>query len=215
MTNHDLPEHQAWMSTPVELPELPWAKDGLEPIISANTIDYHYGKHHKAYVDKTLELVKGTDLEGKSLELIMDYATRNADKKVLFNNSAQIWNHSFYWKCLAPKGTVKPSDELKALIDRDFGSWEEFRKQLIQAGMTQFGSGWAWVVVEGGKLSILKTPNADEPHTETASPVLTLDVWEHAYYLDYQNKRQAYLEAVIDNLVNWHYVEVQIEKHLG
>lgn len=215
MTDHKLPEEQKWMVTPVALPELPWAKDALEPIISANTIDYHYGKHHKAYVDKTLELVKGTELEGKSLEMIMDNAAHKADKKVLYNNAAQVWNHNFYWKCLAPKGTVKLSDKLKAMVDRDFGSWEEFRKQLIQAGMTQFGSGWAWVVVEGGKLSILKTPNADEPHTETASPVLTLDVWEHAYYLDYQNKRQAYLEAVIDNLVNWDYVEVQIAKHKG
>lgn len=215
MTDQKLPEHKNWMSTPVELPQLPWAKNALEPIISANTIEFHYGKHHKAYVDKTLELVKGTDLEGKSLELVMAYASTHADKKVLYNNAAQIWNHSFYWKCLAPKGTVQPSDELRAMADHDFGSWEEFRKQLVQAGLTQFGSGWAWVVVEGGKLSIVKTPNAEEPWTATASPVLTLDVWEHAYYLDYQNKRQAYLEAVIDNLVNWDYVEVQIEKHRG
>ncbi len=215
MTDHDLPELLDWMVTPVALPELPWAKDALEPIISANTIDFHYGKHHKAYVDKTLELVAGTALEGKPLELVMEYAAGKADKKVLYNNAAQVWNHSFYWKCLAPKGTVKPSEELKAMIDRDFGSWVEFRKQLIAAGMTQFGSGWAWVVVEGGKLSIFKTPNAEEPWTETASPVLTLDVWEHAYYLDYQNKRQAYLEAVVDNLVNWDYVESQIVKHQG
>lgn len=215
MTENKIPEQQNWMVTPVELPQLPWAKNALEPIISANTIDFHYGKHHKAYVDKTLELIQGTELEGKPLELVMDYAAGKADKKVLYNNAAQIWNHSFYWKCLAPKGTVKPSDKLHSMIDRDFGSWEEFRKQLIQAGMTQFGSGWAWVVVGNGKLSVLKTPNADEPWTETVSPVLTLDVWEHAYYLDYQNKRQAYLEAVIDNLVNWDYVEEQIVKYQG
>lgn len=215
MTEDKIPEQKNWMVTPVELPQLPWAKNALEPIISANTIDFHYGKHHKAYVDKTLELIQGTELEGKTLEVVMDYAAGKADKKVLYNNAAQIWNHSFYWKCLAPKGSVKPSDKLKAMINRDFGSWEEFRKQLIQAGMTQFGSGWAWVVVGNGKLSILKTPNADEPWTETVSPVLTLDVWEHAYYLDYQNKRQAYLEAVIDNLVNWDYVEEQIVKYQG
>lgn len=215
MTDYKLPELQSWMVTPVELPTLPWAKDALEPIITANTIDFHYGKHHKAYVDKTLELVKGTQLEGQPLELIMEYASQHADTKVLYNNAAQIWNHSFYWKCLAPKGTSAPSENLKAMVNRDFGSWDEFRKQLIQAGMTQFGSGWAWVVVEGGKLTIFKTPNAEEPWSESVSPVLTLDVWEHAYYLDYQNKRQAYLEAVIDHLVNWDYVEAMIEKYQG
>ncbi|HNY83740.1 MAG TPA: superoxide dismutase [Anaerolineaceae bacterium] len=213
MTTLKLPEKQPWMKTAVELPELPWAKNALEPVISANTIDFHYGKHHNAYVLKTLELTKGTELEGQPLEMIMVVAAADPSKKGLYNNAAQVWNHSFYWKCLAPCGTVKPSDALKAKIEKDFGSWEEFRKQLIAAGMTQFGSGWAWVVIDGDKLSILKTPNADEPWGETQAPVLALDVWEHAYYLDYQNKRQAYLEAVIDNLINWDFVEKQIGLH--
>ncbi len=202
---------EKWMKTPVELPELPWAKDALEPVISANTLDFHYGKHHKAYVDKTLELTKGTDLEGKTLEEIIIAAKEKKDQG-LYNNSAQVWNHNFYWKCLAPANTVKPSAELKGMIEKDFGSWEEFRKQLVQAGMTQFGSGWAWLILEDGKLSLDKTPNANEPWSDTKRAVLTLDVWEHAYYLDYQNKRQAYLEAVIDQLVNWDYVLEQIKR---
>ncbi|MEA4811313.1 MAG: superoxide dismutase [Anaerolineaceae bacterium] len=204
---------EGWMKTPVALPELPWDKNALAPVISANTLDFHHGKHHKAYVDKTQELIKGTEFEGKSVEEIMIATFDKPDKKVLYNNAAQIWNHNYYWKCLAPAGKVKPSAKLMKHIEKDFGSWDDFRKQLVQAGMTQFGSGWAWLVLENGKLSLLKTPNADDPWTETRKPVLTLDVWEHAYYLDYQNKRQAYLEAVIDQLVNWDYVEAQIEEN--
>jgi Fe-Mn family superoxide dismutase len=203
-------EKEVWKKSPVALPELPWAKDALAPIISANTIDFHYGKHHKAYVDKTLELIKGTEYENMSLEEIGMETFGKPEKKVLYNNAMQIWNHNYYWKGLAPVGTVKPSERLLKRIEKDFGSWEEFRKQLVQAGMTQFGSGWAWVVLEDDKLSVFKTPNADDAWSYSHKPVLTLDVWEHAYYLDYQNKRQAYLEAVIDNLVNWDFMEAQI-----
>jgi Fe-Mn family superoxide dismutase len=203
-------EKESWKKTPVALPELPWAKDALAPVISANTIDFHYGKHHKAYVDKTLELIKDTEFEKMSLEEIGLATFGKAEKKVLYNNAMQIWNHNYYWKCLAPAGTVKPSEKLVKRIEKDFGSWEEFRKQLIQAGMTQFGSGWAWVVLDNDKLAVFKTANADDAWSHSHQPVLTLDVWEHAYYLDYQNKRQAYLEAVIDKLVNWDYMEAQI-----
>ena len=198
------------MKTPVALPELPWAKDALAPVISANTIDYHYGKHHKAYVDKTLELIKGTEFENMTVEEIGMETWGKAENKVLYNNAMQIWNHNFYWMSLAPTDTVKPSKRLAKRIEEDFGSWDEFRKQLIQAGMTQFGSGWAWVVLEDDKLCVFKTPNADDAWSHSRQPVLTLDVWEHAYYLHYQNKRQAYLEAVIDHLVNWDYMETQI-----
>ncbi len=184
-------EKEVWKKSPVALPELPWAKDALAPIISANTIDFHYGKHHKAYVDKTLELIKGTEYENMSLEEIGMETFGKPEKKVLYNNAMQIWNHNYYWKGLAPVGTVKPSERLLKRIEKDFGSWEEFRKQLVQAGMTQFGSGWAWVVLEDDKLSVFKTPNADDAWSYSHKPVLTLDVWEHAYYLDYQNKRQA------------------------
>lgn len=207
------PEKEEWMSTPVALPDLPWAQDALEPIISAETLSFHHGKHHNAYVTKTKELIQGTEYEDKSVEEIMMDTYDKADKKVLYNNAAQIWNHNFYWLCLTPESKSKMPDELKTIIDRDFGSVEDFKKQLVAAGMGQFGSGWAWVTIEDGKLSILKTPNADDPWTETRAPVLTLDVWEHAYYLDYQNKRQAYLEALVDKIVNWDYMLENIKRH--
>lgn len=203
---------EEWMKTPVELPELPWEKNALGPVISANTIDFHYGKHHKAYVDKTLELTRGTELEGKTLEEIIVAASADPAKKVLFNNAAQVWNHDFYWKSLAPAGKVALPAELKDRLENDFGSLDEFKKQLVNAGMAQFGSGWAWVILKDGKLSIDKTPNAEEPWSQDRFAVLTLDVWEHAYYLDYQNKRQAYLEAVVDQLLNWDYMLANLKK---
>lgn len=206
-------EKKDWMKTPVELPELPWAKDALEPVISKETIDFHYGKHHNAYVEKTKELIAGTELEDKTLEEIKLVAKADPEKKILYNNAAQVWNHSFYWKCLCPAGESTMPEELKEILVRDFGSVEEFKKQLVAAGMGQFGSGWAWVVLEDGKLSIDKTPNAEEPWTDTRSPVLTLDVWEHAYYLDFQNRRQAYLEEVLEKIVNWEYMLRNIKKY--
>lgn len=206
-------EKKDWMKSPVELPELPWAKDALAPIISEDTINFHYGKHHNAYVVKTKELIAGTELEGKSLEEIMIFAAGKPEHKVLYNNAAQVWNHSFYWKCLTPKDKSVMSEELREMLAHCFGSVEEFKKQLVAAGMGQFGSGWAWVVVQDGKLAISKTPNAEEPWSDTVSPVLTLDVWEHAYYLDFQNRRQAYLEEVLDNIINWDYMLENIKKY--
>jgi Fe-Mn family superoxide dismutase len=206
-------EKKDWMKSPVELPELPWAKDALAPIISEDTINFHYGKHHNAYVVKTKELIAGTELEGKSLEEIMIFAAGKPEHKVLYNNAAQVWNHSFYWKCLTPKDKSVMPEELREMLAHCFGSVEEFKKQLVAAGMGQFGSGWAWVVVQDGKLAISKTPNAEEPWSDTVSPVLTLDVWEHAYYLDFQNRRQAYLEEVLDNIINWDYMLENIKKY--
>jgi Fe-Mn family superoxide dismutase len=206
-------EKKDWMKSPVELPELPWAKDALAPIISEDTINFHYGKHHNAYVVKTKELIAGTELEGKSLEEIMIFAAGKPEHKVLYNNAAQVWNHSFYWKCLTPKDKSVMPEELREMLAHCFGSVEEFKKQLVAAGMGQFGSGWAWVVIEDGKLAISKTPNAEEPWSDTVSPVLTLDVWEHAYYLDFQNRRQAYLEEVLDNIINWDYMLENIKKY--
>lgn len=203
------------MKTPVELPELPWAKDALAPIISEETINFHYGKHHQAYVNKTKELVAGTELEGKSLEeVILSAAAGRPEKQGLFNNASQIWNHNFYWDCLTPAENSKMPEELEAMLVRDFGSVEEFKKQLVNAGMTQFGSGWAWVVLEDGKLVIGKTPNADNLWTDTKKAVLVLDVWEHAYYLDYQNARKAYLDKVVDTIINWDYMLQNIKKYL-
>ena len=206
---------ESWMKTPVELPELSWAKDALAPVISEETINFHYGKHHQAYVTKTKELIAGTELEGKSLEeIIIAAAAARPEKQGLFNNASQVWNHNFYWDCLTPAEKSKMPEELEAILVRDFGSVEEFKKKLVDAGMTQFGSGWAWVVMEDGKLAIGKTPNADNLWTDSKKAVLVLDVWEHAYYLDYQNARKAYLDKVVDTIVNWDYMLQNIKKYL-
>ena len=159
-------QKQDWMKTPVELPELPWAKDALAPIISEETINFHHGKHHNAYVVKTKELIAGTELEDKSLEEIMIYAWDKPEHKVLYNNAAQVWNHNFYWNCLTPKEKSVMPDELRDILIENFGSVEAFKKELVAAGVGQFGSGWAWVMLEDGKLSISKTPNAEDPWTE-------------------------------------------------
>ena len=206
---------EPWMKTPVELPELPWAKDALAPVISEQTLNFHYGKHHKAYVDKTKELIAGTDLEDKTLEeIIIAAAAARPEKQALFNNASQVWNHAFYWDCLTPADKSRMPEELADMLTLDFGSVEAFKKQLVDAGMTQFGSGWAWVIIEDGKLAIGKTPNADNPFTDTKKAVLVLDVWEHAYYLDYQNARKAYLDKVVDTIINWDYMLQNIKKYL-
>ena len=206
---------EPWMKTPVELPELPWAKDALAPVISEETINFHYGKHHKAYVDKTKELIAGTELEDKTLEeIIIAAAAARPEKQALFNNASQVWNHAFYWDCLTPADKSRMPEELADMLTLDFGSVEAFKKQLVDAGMTQFGSGWAWVIIEDGKLAIGKTPNADNPFTDTKKAVLVLDVWEHAYYLDYQNARKAYLDKVVDSIINWDYMLQNIKKYL-
>ncbi len=206
---------EPWMKTPVELPELPWAKDALAPVISEETINFHYGKHHKAYVDKTKELIAGTELEDKTLEeIIIAAAAARPEKQALFNNASQVWNHAFYWDCLTPADKSRMPEELADMLTLDFGSVEAFKKQLVDAGMTQFGSGWAWVIIEDGKLAIGKTPNADNPFTDTKKAVLVLDVWEHAYYLDYQNARKAYLDKVVDTIINWDYMLQNIKKYL-
>ncbi len=191
--------------TPVELPALPFAETALDPVISANTLSFHHGKHHKAYVDKTLSLIAGTELEGKTLEEIV-LAAYQGGKTALFNNAAQVWNHNFYWKSLAPAGALDVPAEAAALLIDSFESLEAFKKQFTEAAVGQFGSGWAWLVWDGSKLSIDKTGNALLPWVEGKKPVLTVDVWEHAYYLDYQNRRPAYVEAVLDKLVNWEFV---------
>lgn len=213
--SHHTSTKEPWMKTPVALPELPWAKDALAPVISEETINFHYGKHHKAYVDKTKELIAGTELEDKSLEeIIIAAAAARPEKQGLFNNASQVWNHNFYWECLTPADKSELPVELEAMLQRDFGSVDEFKKKLVDAGMTQFGSGWAWVVIEDGKLAIGKTPNADNPFTETRTAVFVLDVWEHAYYLDYQNARKAYLDKVVDSIINWDYMLQNIKKYL-
>ena len=194
------------------LPPLPYADNALEPVISANTISFHYGKHHKTYVDNLNNLVKGTDLESATLESIVNATAGKADKAPLFNNAAQIWNHTFYWHSMRHGGGGKPSGKLAQMIDAAFGNYDEFRKQFSATTVSQFGSGWGWLVVDGGALKVVKTGNAEVPFTKGQKPLLTIDVWEHAYYLDHQNKRAAYVDAVIDRLLNWDFAAANLAK---
>ncbi len=191
------------MPAPFTLFALPYAEDALAPVISANTIGFHYGKHHKAYVDNLNKLCAGTEFAALSLTEIIKKTAGQPDKAGIFNNSAQIWNHTFFWESLSPKGGGKPSGRIADLIDRDLGGYDAFKVEFANAAMTQFGSGWAWLVAEKGKLSIRKTGNAETPVSGSAAPLLTIDVWEHAYYLDYQNRRADFVGAVIEKLLNW------------
>ena len=193
------------MSAPITLPPLPYADNALDPGISANTLSFHYGKHHKAYVDNLNKLIAGTPLEGQPLERIILEVAGKADKAGVFNNAAQIWNHTFYWNSLKPGGGGTPPAALAKLIERDFGSLDNLKKELATAATTQFGSGWAWLASDGGKLVVTKTSNAELPMTKGQKALLTIDVWEHAYYLDFQNRRPDYANAVIDKLLNWQF----------
>ena len=190
---------------PFSLPRLPYAENALEPAISARTIGFHYGKHHKTYVDTLNKLVAGTEFADQPLEAIIRATAKKADKSKIFNNAAQAWNHAFYWRCLKPKGGGEPSGTLRDRIATDFGSIDDFRKAFSEAAVGQFGSGWAWLVADGGTLKIAKTSNADVPFVSGQTPLLALDVWEHAYYLDYQNRRPDYVEALIGKLLNWEF----------
>jgi Fe-Mn family superoxide dismutase len=189
----------------IELPALPYGEEALAPHVSSRTLSFHYGKHHKTYVENTKKLVAGTELADASLEDVIKAAAADPKKKGLFNNSAQAWNHAFYWKSLSPKGGGKPSGKLKDKIDTDLGGYDELKDALSKAAVTQFGSGWAWLVLDQGKLQVLQTANADTPMAAGKTPLLTIDVWEHAYYLDHQNKRPDYVTAVIDHLINWEF----------
>ena len=189
---------------PIELPKLPFEDNALAPTISSNTISFHYGKHHKAYVDNLNKAIAGTDLAEKPLVEIIRAVAGKADKAAVFNNSAQVWNHTFYWNSLSPKST-SPSKDLADRIEKDLGGMAKFKEQFSAAALGQFGSGWAWLVSDGGVLKVTKTPNAETPITTSAKPLLTVDVWEHAYYLDHQNKRADYVSAVLDKLLNWEF----------
>jgi superoxide dismutase, Fe-Mn family len=194
------------------LPPLPFAEGALAPVISANTLSFHYGKHHKAYVDNLNNLVKGTPFENASLETIITETAGKADKAGVFNNAAQIWNHTFYWHCLKPNGGGKPTGKIATMIDSDLGGYDKFKTDFAQTCVTRFGSGWGWLVAEAGKLKLVKTPNAETPFTKGQTPLLTIDVWEHAYYLDYQNKRPDHVNAVIDKLLNWDFAAENLSK---
>jgi Fe-Mn family superoxide dismutase len=182
----------------IELPPLPYAADALAPHISKETIDFHYGKHHQTYVNKLNELIANKPEASKSLEEIV-----KSSQGPVFNNAAQVWNHTFYWNSIKPKGGGQPTGAIAKAITESFGSYDAFRKEFVEAATTQFGSGWAWITRDGGKLKITKTPNAETPLTTAAKPILTIDVWEHAYYIDYRNARPKYIDTYLDHLVNW------------
>lgn len=186
-----------------ELPSLPYAIDALEPHLSAKTLELHHGKHHQAYVDKLNNAIEGTSLSDRSLEDIVQ--SQSGD---LFNNAAQIWNHSFFWNCLSPEGGGKPAGALAGVIERDFGSLDDFKRDLAEAATSEFGSGWAWLVVGAdGKTHVLSTTDAETPIRRFQVPLLTLDMWEHAYYVDYHNEKDRYVGAYLDHLVNWTFAE--------
>ncbi len=195
------------------LPALPYAEDALEPVISAKTLSFHYGKHHRGYVNKLNELVAGTEFMGLGLEEVIEKTAAQPGKAGIFNNAAQVWNHNFYWNSLSPKGGGKPAGEIGKKIETDFGSYENFVQQFSEAGTAQFGSGWVWLVKDGGTLKIVKTANAENPVSQkNGKAILVLDVWEHAYYLDYQNRRSDHLKAVIDKLINWEFAEKNLSR---
>jgi Fe-Mn family superoxide dismutase len=195
-----------------ELPPLPYDKKALEPHISANTLDFHHGKHHQAYVTNLNNLVKDKPLESHGLEDIVTSTFGKADQAGVFNNAAQVWNHTFFWHCMKPGGGGAPSGEVAAAIDASFGSMDKFKEEFKNACVTQFGSGWGWLVADGGKLAVMKTPNAENPMAHGKTALLTCDVWEHAYYLDYQNRRPDFVQAFMDSLINWDFVAENLKK---
>lgn len=194
-----------------ELPNLPYAYDALEPHISARTLEFHHDKHHAKYVNTYNSLVQEAGMAERPIEDVIKAAYNNPELTKLHNNAAQAWNHSFYWTCMSPNGGGQPTGELAEKINQDLGGLESFKDALKSAGTGQFGSGWAWLVLENGRLKVINTPNAVNPIVYGQFPLLTMDVWEHAYYLDYQNGRAKYADAFVNNLINWEFVAQQLE----
>jgi len=194
----------------LELPALPYPKDALEPHMSAQTLEFHHGKHHNAYVGKGNELLAEAGIEGNDLEELVKATA--ARKGPLFNNVGQCYNHTFFWNSMSPQGGGQPSGAIADKIDADFGSFADFKKAFVDNGVGQFGSGWVWLVSDSGKLKVVKTANAETPLTEGKTPILVCDVWEHAYYLDFQNRRPDFLSSFIDNLVNWEFANQNLAK---
>ena len=196
---------------PFKLPSLPWAEDALEPVISSRAIALHYGKHHKTYIAKLNELVAGTRFADMPLERVVAETAGKEEHRKIFNNAAQAWNHTFFWNSLAPGAGGAPSGELARRIDAELGGHEKFAQDFGKAAIECFGSGWAWLAERGGKLEIVATPDADTPIAKGATPLLAIDVWEHAYYVDYENRRPDYVKAVIAKLLNWEFAQAQLD----
>lgn len=199
------------MTESLKLPDLPYPRKALEPHISERTLEFHHGKHHATYVQKTNDAIKGTALEKKTLEEIIQQSFKDKNTAV-FNNAAQVWNHTFFWNCMTPSGGSEPAGDLAKRIAADFGSFDVFCEKFEDAAVSQFGSGWAWLVEDGGKLAVMKTPNAENPLVYGKKPLLTVDVWEHAYYLDYQNRRPDFVKAFLEHLANWEFVEQNLQR---
>ena len=195
---------------PFSLPELPYATNALEPHMGSKTFSYHHAKHHNAYVVNLNGLIDGTDLADKTLEEIIQTTVDDTAKAGVFNNAAQVWNHTFFWNSMKPGGGGAPSGDLAAKIDGDLGGLDKFRADFKAAGATQFGSGWVWLVSDNGTLKIMKTPNAETPLTKGVIPLVTCDVWEHAYYLDYRNRRPDFLQTFLDHLINWDFATANL-----
>jgi Fe-Mn family superoxide dismutase len=195
-----------------ELPPLPFDSKAMEPYYSAQTLSFHHGKHHKAYVDNLNKMIAGTELEGKTLEEIILAAAADPAKAGIFNNAAQVWNHTFFWHSMNPGGGGRPAGAVAKALDEAFGSYDKFVEQFKATAVGRFGSGWAWLVLEGGALKIVNTLNAETPMAKGQKALLTIDVWEHAYYLDYQNRRPDFVQAFLDNLVNWDFVAENLAK---
>ncbi len=193
------------------IPSLPYPENALEPIISAKTVSVHYGKHHKGYLDNLNKLISGTEFADMTLELIIQKTSGQTDKAAIFNNAAQTWNHTFYWRSMNPNGGGEPPKSLLEKIESSFGSFDECKKQIVSAATTLFGSGWVWLVVDGKVLKVVKTSNAEVPFVSGMKPLLTMDVWEHAYYLDYQNRRADFIAATLDKLINWNFAVKNFE----
>ena len=194
-----------------ELPKLDYAKNALAPIMSEETLGLHHGKHHQTYITNLNNFIKDTDMAGMSLEEIVHNSSKDKSKAGIFNNASQHWNHELFWKCMKPNGGGSMPKKLEDRIKSDLGSIEEFKKQFIQAGITQFGSGWCWLSISNGKLVVSKTPNAENPLIHNMKPILGCDVWEHSYYVDYRNRRPEYLENFFEKLINWEFVESQLD----
>ena len=199
-------------AAPFALPPLPWAESALEPVISAKTISFHYGKHHRGYLDKLNELLAGSSLAGQDLPALVRATAGKPEHTAVFNNAAQVWNHTFYWSSLAPKGGGAPSGGLARRIESDLGGLDACLQALKAAALGQFGSGWAWLILDAGKLRVTKTGNAETPLTTAATPLLTIDVWEHAYYLDFQNRRGDCVAELLGRLLNWEFAAANLEK---
>lgn len=189
-----------------ELPSLPYPKDGLEPHMSTRTLEFHHGKHHQAYVATLNDLVKNTPLANLPLDEVIRTTAKDESKAAIFNNAAQAWNHTFFWNCMRPRGGGKPSGDVAQRIDQALGGFDKFKEKFKEAGVTQFGSGWAWLVLDGGTLKITKTPDGVNPLSQGQTALLACDVWEHAYYLDFQNRRPDFVQTFIDHLINWDFV---------